>query len=242
MTHFFDYTIRTDLPDSMPNDKLIINTINPHSFCVAEEDLDFKIALQKSDILIPDGEGIIWGVKLLRGQQIKKIAGFDLHQHLLTLLDKKGGGKVFYLGASTETLNKIKDRLAREFPTLLFERFSPPYKANFSKADNLEMIKQVNHFNPDVLFVGMTAPKQEKWVSENHQFLDAKIIASIGAVFDFYAGTVKRPSNFWIKLKMEWLVRLIGEPKRLFKRNFISTPQFIFAVLKEKWFAKGHSK
>ena len=96
------------------------------------------------------------------------------------------------------------------------------------------MINAVNEFNPDVLFVGMTAPKQEKWVYENRHLINAPVICSIGAVFDFYAGTVKRPGKFWISIGLEWLPRLLREPRRLWRRTFISTPLFIWFVLREK--------
>jgi N-acetylglucosaminyldiphosphoundecaprenol N-acetyl-beta-D-mannosaminyltransferase len=234
MIPFFDYTIRTDLPQKLPEKRMVINTINPHSFYVAEKNNFFKRALQNSDILIPDGEGIVWGVKKHTGNSIKKIAGFDLHQHCLKLLENQGGGKVFYLGAKESTLEKIKARLANEHSSIEVATFSPPCKSEFSVEESATMIAQVNDFQPDVLFVGMTAPKQELWVSEFYELIDAKIICSIGAVFDFYAGTVKRPSEFWVKLKLEWLVRFLKEPKRLFKRNFVSTPYFIFHVLKRK--------
>jgi N-acetylglucosaminyldiphosphoundecaprenol N-acetyl-beta-D-mannosaminyltransferase len=91
-------------------------------------------------------------------------------------------------------------------------------------------------FIPDVLFVGMTAPKQEKWVDANKHRLKVKNIASIGAVFDFYAGNVKRSSPFWISLGLEWLPRFLKEPRRLARRNLISTPTFIADVLKQKMF------
>ena len=81
----------------------------------------------------------------------------------------------------------------------------------------------------------MTAPKQEKWVYENQNQINANVITSIGAVFDFYAGTVKRSGAIWIKLGLEWLPRLLRDPKRLWKRNFISTPLFLWDVLKAKW-------
>ncbi|MEX0275522.1 MAG: WecB/TagA/CpsF family glycosyltransferase, partial [Flavobacteriaceae bacterium] len=93
-----------------------------------------------------------------------------------------------------------------------------PFKKVFSEKDSEEMIKAVNAFKPDVLFVGMTAPKQEKWVYVNGDQLNVNMVCSIGAVFDFYAGTVKRPSNVWINLGLEWLGRLLKEPRRMWKR------------------------
>ena len=104
--------------------------------------------------------------------------------------------------------------------------------------DSNDMTSAVNMTKPDVLFVGMTAPKQEKWVYKNKDSLKVKTICSIGAVFDFYSGNVKRPSSLWISLGLEWLPRFIKEPKRLFRRNMISTPKFIFLVLMSKIFKK----
>ena len=93
----------------------------------------------------------------------------------------------------------------------------------------------INSFQPDVLFVGMTAPKQEKWVYQFKNQLNVKVIASVGAVFDFYAGMIKRPGKFWISLGLEWLPRFFREPKRLWRRNLISTPSFICIVIREKF-------
>lgn len=234
MIPFFDYKISKTLPAELPTDKIVINTINPHSFCAANSDKDFKLALLDSDILIPDGIGIVWGVKMLEGIKINKIAGFDLHLHCLKLLENKGGGKVFYLGASQDTLIKIKEKITKEYPMIEVGFYSPPYKPLFTEEENNEMISRINMFSPDILFVGMTAPKQEKWVHLHKTFVNVKIICSIGAVFDFYSGTVKRPSQFWIKLGLEWLPRFLKEPKRLAKRNLISTPSFIYYVFIKK--------
>jgi N-acetylglucosaminyldiphosphoundecaprenol N-acetyl-beta-D-mannosaminyltransferase len=234
---FLDYSIyKGDLKECFATGKTLINTINQYSFCIAEKDVAFKNALQQSDVLLPDGMAIVAAVKLLNGQKIKKIAGADIHHHLLDQLNKKGGS-CFYLGSSETTLNKIVARVSREFPNIKINTFSPPFKTKFSAIENKQMLEAVNSFQPDVLFVGMTAPKQEKWSFEHKEQLDAKIICSIGAVFDFYAGTIVRPHPFWIKLKLEWFIRLVKEPKRMWKRYLYYGPVFIMMILKEK-FAK----
>lgn len=215
------------------NSKQMVNTINPHSYCVAQKDTLFNKALKRSDILLPDGIGIVWATRFLNGKRIPKIAGADLHNYCLEKANKTGK-KVFYLGAAQSTLDKIKSRLKNEYPNVKAGFYSPPYKAVFSNEDNQEMIRQINDFQPDFLFVGMTAPKQEKWIYEHFDQLQVKTTCAIGAVFDFYAGTVKRPNPFWIKLGLEWLVRFIKEPKRLAQRNLVSTPKFITAMIKEK--------
>jgi N-acetylglucosaminyldiphosphoundecaprenol N-acetyl-beta-D-mannosaminyltransferase len=222
-----------DLSQCIANRKTLINTINQYSFCIAEKDAAFKKSLQQSDILLPDGMAIVAAVQLLSSTKIKKIAGADIHHFLLDDLNKKGG-RCFYLGSSQNTLHKIAERLSREFPNIKVGTFSPHYKTEFSDKDNRQMIAAVNAFQPDVLFVGMTAPKQEKWSFTHKEQLDAKIICSIGAVFDFYAGTVERPSPFWIQLRLEWFIRLIKEPKRMWKRYLYYGPIFIKLILEKK--------
>lgn len=213
--------------------KTLITTINQYSFCIAEEDQEFKKALLQSDVLLPDGMAIVSAVQLQTGKKIKKIAGADIHLHLLNDLNKKAGS-CFYLGASERTLSKIKERLAIEFPNIEVATYSPPFKSHFSKFENKEMVDVINAFAPDVVFVGMTAPKQEKWAFHHKTQLKTKTICAIGAVFDFYAGTVERPSLFWVNLKLEWLIRLVKEPKRMWKRYLYYGPVFIGYMLQNK--------
>ncbi|QLG44571.1 WecB/TagA/CpsF family glycosyltransferase [Costertonia aggregata] len=231
------YKIYTDYLELPIREKTIINTINPHSYCISRKDNYFAEALKNSDILLADGIGIVWATKVLKGKKIKKIAGYDIFIHLMNYLNSVHGS-CFFLGASQQTLNFIKENTSKEYPNLRVGSYSPPYKAIFDKADSVEMCKRVNNFKPDVLFVGMTAPKQEKWVYEFKNNLDADIICSIGAVFDFYAGTIKRPGKVWINLGLEWLPRFLKEPKRLAKRNLVSTPKFIAEVIFFKLFKR----
>lgn len=230
---FLHYNISTDLPPKLEGEKLLINTINPHSYCVAKTDSDFDESLSKCDILIPDGVGIVIGYKLLYGKTIRKISGYDLHLHYLNLVNQKRG-KVFYLGASEDTLKLIKEKVATQYPFVEVASYSPPYKSTFTNEESRQMVEIVNDYQPDVLFVGMTAPKQEKWAFKYKNQLDTKVICSIGAVFDFYAGTVKRPSKIWIDLGLEWFPRLLREPKRLWRRTFISTPAYMMDIFSSK--------
>lgn len=212
---------------------VLINTINQYSYCIAEKNHLFKRALLNSDVLLPDGVGITAAVKLLTGNRIKKIAGADLHQHLLERLNKVGG-RCFYLGSSAGTLKMIVHRLKTDYPNVCVGTFSPPYKSAFDEVDNQTMLKAVNEFEPEVLFVGMTAPKQEQWAYMHREQLGAEFICSIGAVFDFYAGTIARPKDVWIKLKLEWFIRLLREPKRMGRRYLYYGPIYIGLLVKQK--------
>jgi len=232
--NILDFEIDTSINQLDVNSKsLLVNTINPHSYCVTKKDALFKEALQNSDILIPDGIGIVWAIRFLTGRRIQRIPGADLHAYLLNQLNQKGG-KVFYLGSMQSTLDAIEARIKNEFPNIKFAGYSPPYKPEFSEEENQLMINSINRFSPDVVFVGMTAPKQEKWAYRHKEKIDANIISSVGAVFDFYAGTIKR-APFWMqKVGMEWLHRSIINPSKLGKRNMLSNPEFVWDVLKYK--------
>ncbi|MES2375630.1 MAG: WecB/TagA/CpsF family glycosyltransferase [Bacteroidota bacterium] len=229
-----DYSIFNSSLSNVDFDaKCLISTVNQYSYMVAEKDKDFKKALIGSDILLADGVGIVAAAKILNGDKIKKIAGADIHRHLLQKLNQEGG-RCFYLGATEATLAIITKRIAKEYPKIKVATYSPPFKAEFSADDDTEMIAAVNKFNPHVLFVGMTAPKQEKWSFKYKDRLNATVICPIGAVFDFYAETITRPSQFWVNVGMEWAVRLIKEPKRMAKRYLYYGPAFVLELFKVK--------
>lgn len=231
--HIFNDDINTIF---INNEQTIINTINAHSYIVAKSDDVFKNALLESDILLPDGEGIVLMARILMGKKIKKIAGADIHSYLLKVANDKTL-KCFYLGASESTLKLIKNKLSKNHTNITFGFYSPPFKDVFSESDNRDMLNKVNEFAPDILFMGMTAPKQEKWVHNHKDQINSKIICSIGAVFDFIAETKKRAPEWVINLKLEWLYRSFTA-WRLTKRYIYSTPLFLIEVYKLKYFKK----
>jgi N-acetylglucosaminyldiphosphoundecaprenol N-acetyl-beta-D-mannosaminyltransferase len=232
------FNIAPTYPKLSLDGKMIINTLNPHSYCMARKDPAFETALQDSDRLVPDGIGIVWAVRTLKKQKISKIAGYDIFIHIMEYLNEMAGS-CFFLGASEETLALIQARSGKEYPNVHVYTCSPPYKSEFDQEESYAMCAKIKATGADVLFVGMTAPKQEKWVYQNKAALSPAIICSIGAVFDFYAGTVKRSHPFWIKLGLEWLPRFFKEPKRLAERNLVSTPKFILEVFSYKLFKRG---
>jgi len=208
---------------------------NPHSLMVAEKDHIFCKAIHSADMLTPDGVGIIIASKLLGGRIKERVTGSDVFEGVNNILNNRKNYRYFFLGSSPETLDMIRDRLTEDCPNIVFAgAYSPPYKDVFNEEDNRLMVEAINAARPDVLWVGMTAPKQEKWVYQNSKKLDVKFIGAIGAVFDFYVGNVNRPHPIYQKIGLEWLPRLIHEPRRLWRRNFVSSPQFILKVLKQK--------
>jgi N-acetylglucosaminyldiphosphoundecaprenol N-acetyl-beta-D-mannosaminyltransferase len=210
---------------------------NPHSLVVADGDPEFRQALLDAHLLVPDGVGILLGSRILGGKVREVVTGSDIFSGLSRRLDHAGERRYsyFFLGASEKTLRKISARLSRDYPGIrLAGVYSPPFKTEFSDEDSRRMIEAVNAARPDVLWVGMTAPKQEKWIHKYRELLDVKFIGAVGAVFDFYSGNVKRSHPVFRKLGLEWLPRLCREPQRLWRRNFVSSPVFLARVICER--------
>ncbi len=228
-------TSRAELA-KLPEGKLLINTINAFSYDNARKDVLFSEALQKGDVLIPDGISIVKACRFLnaKSQPKERIAGWDLFVYEMEKLNRVGG-KVMFLGSSDAVLNLIRHRVAEKYPKIEVDTYSPPYKPEFSDEDNEAMISAINHSNPDLLWIGMTAPKQEKWAYTHLNRFDVHChIGTIGAVFDFFAGTVKRAPERWQRAGLEWLYRLLSEPRRMWRRYFIGNAKFIYYIMVEK--------
>lgn len=222
----------------LPDGKLLINTINAHSFNTAQKDELFAEALAKGDVLIPDGASIIWACKWLKAKSQPKMrcAGWDLFNHEMVKLNQKGG-KVMFMGSSNNVLSKIVEKAAEVYPNLMVDTYSPPYKPEFSDEDNRAIVEAINVSNPDLLWIGMTAPKQEKWTYSHWDELNIHChVGTVGAVFDFFAGTYQRAPQWYQDHGLEWLYRLLKEPRRMWRRYILGNPLFIWNVIKEKIF------
>lgn len=228
-----NYTLFNQPLSQINMQKALINTINAYSYNTVHEDDDFNRALQSSTVLLPDGISVVWAMRLLTGEKFKKIAGADLFLYEMERINSING-TCFFLGSSNENLKKIKDRATKDYPNVKVYTFSPPYKSEFSDFDNRVMLDAINSVKPDVLFVGMTAPKQEKWAYHQFENLQVGHVCCIGAVFDFYAGTVNRAPHWMIKVGIEWSYRFLKEPRRLWRRYLIGNFQFVRYILLEK--------
>lgn len=226
--------------------KVLINTINAHSFNTAQKDGRFAEALSKGDYLIPDGASIVKACHWLKtaSQPKERIAGWDLFTFEMQQLERKSRQRlpadnqlrVMFMGSSEKVLGLIRKRAAVDFPNLEVVTYSPPYKPSFSDDDDKAIIEAINKANPDLLWIGMTAPKQEKWTYAHWGELDIHChVGTIGAVFDFYAGTAQRAPRWWQEHSLEWLYRLMKEPKRMWRRYVIGNPLFVYNVMKEKY-------
>lgn len=258
---------------TLPKGKLLINTINAHSFNTAKKDKFFAEALTNGDALIPDGVSIVKACRWIKAksQPKERIAGWDLFEFEMNKLEQLGicdeeigvdnsslnnsqsasadnsklktqNSKfrerpltVMFMGSSQKVLDLIVKRTAEVYPHLKVVTYSPPYKPEFSDEDNKAIIDAINAADPDLLWIGMTAPKQEKWTYSHWSELNIHChVGTIGAVFDFFAGTVERAPMWWQRNGLEWLYRLLKEPKRMWRRYIIGNALFLWNMLKEK--------
>ena len=276
---------------ALPEGKLLINTINAHSYNTARKDELFAEALTNGDVLIPDGVSIVKACRWIKAksQPKERIAGWDLFEFEMNKLEECGmknvecgvngeecgmnnssldnsqsasadhscSGKrlyepsaklktqnsklrspqrtVMFMGSSQKVLDLIVKRAAEVYPHLKIVTYSPPYKPEFSDEDNKAIVEAINAADPDLLWIGMTAPKQEKWTYSHWNELNIHChVGTIGAVFDFFAGTVERAPIWWQRHGLEWLYRLLKEPKRMWRRYIIGNTLFLWNMVKEK--------
>lgn len=228
-------TSRKEL-EGLPEGKLLINTINAHSYNTALKDPLFAEALMRGDALIPDGASIVMACRWLKAkcQPKERIAGWDLFTFEMERLNRRGG-TCFFMGSSEKVLALIREKAAKVYPNIRIETYSPPYKPVFSEEENRDIVNAINQAQPDLLWIGMTAPKQEKWAYSHWKELDIHChCGTIGAVFDFFAGTMERAPLWWQEHSLEWLYRLMKEPKRMWRRYIVGNLLFLCNVLKEK--------
>lgn len=206
---------------------------NVHTTVTSYEEPSY-CAIQNGGIMaIPDG-GPLSSLGRKRGfVTMERTTGPSLMGELFKISAKRGYRHYFY-GSTDETLEKLKNRLQEYYPEIqIAGMYSPPFRALSIEEDN-EVIEKINETNPDFVWIGLGAPKQEKWMF-NHQGSINGLMIGVGAGFDYYAGNIKRAPQWMQRCNLEWLYRLMQDPKRLFKRYFQLNIKFIlYAYLLKK--------
>ncbi len=220
-------TIHTLEKRIMENKKTFIVTANPEIVMHAQRDPHYKKTLQSADYIIPDGIGVIMGAKLLKNPLPERIPGFDLMKDLLHLANKESL-RVFFLGAREEVLNKAIDNVKRDYPGIQVAGCHH----GFFEENDLEVVSMVKESSPDMVFVALGFPRQERWIHNNYHLFQKGIFMGVGGSFDVLSGTIKRAPELWRKLNIEWLYRLIKQPQRWKRMAFL--PLFILKILRTR--------
>lgn len=212
--------------------RITVACVNPHSQIVAESDSFFKSSFNSFDILLPDGIGTVLASRILGGNIKARITGPEFFHILSKALNIPGNSYTYYfLGSTPEVLQGIEKNMALQYPYIpVVGTYSPPI-GTFSDLDNGNIVNHINLTQPNILWVGLTAPKQEKWIISHVSRLNVQLAAAIGAEFDYLAGNKKRPPSWMAKSGLQWLHRFIKEPTRTWERHLLSMPTFMLKII-----------
>ncbi len=210
--------------ESLDNKKgFVIFTPNPEIVNVTKKDKEFTKILNSADIVTPDGIGIVYASKILKGNITSRAPGFDISKGIIEKLDKKGGS-LYIFGGKPGVAELAAENLKKEYKNLVICGVHNGY---FD--DDSEIIESVAQASPDLLMVCLGAPKQEKWIYKNKEKLNAGIIIGAGGSVDVLSGQVKRAPEFYTKHGLEWFYRLITQPTRI--KRMIKLPLFLIDVM-----------
>ncbi len=211
----------------------MVVTPNVDHIVKLQKDEEFKRVYDNSDLVLVDGQILVWSSKLLRKGLKEKVSGSDLLPNLCEhSVDK--GYKVFFLGGMPGVADKAAKVLKEKQPNLkIVGTYSPPFGFENDEKENDKINNMLLKLKPDILFVGLGAPKQEKWIFNNKDKYKVPVSLGIGASFDFVAGTIKRAPKWMQQCGLEWFFRFLKEPKRLFRRYFIDDSVFILMFINE---------
>lgn len=209
------------------NKKFIV-TANPEIVMETRNNENYKNCILQADYVIADGIGIIIASKWLRQPLQERIPGFEL---MISMIEyaSNSNKSCYFLGASELVNLEAVKRLKMQFPDLIVAG----HHHGFFDLNDQEIVEQVKKANPDFIFVALGMPKQEQWIAKNINFFSKGIFMGVGGSFDVAAGEVKRASNIWIKLNLEWLYRLIKQPYRW--KRILKVFEFIFRIIFNKY-------
>lgn len=198
---------------------------NVHTTVMAYDNKDYLNVQNNSILSIPDG-GPLSSVGRKRGyNEMERTTGPDLLNEILKISADKKYRHYFY-GTTNETLDKLQNEIKKKYGDVyIVGKYSPPFR-KLTKEEDLQIVDNINKANPDFVWVGLGAPKQENWMYEHKNKVNALMIG-VGAAFDYLAGNIKRAPMWMQKLNLEWLYRLIQDPVRLFSRYLYTNTKFI---------------
>ncbi|QII50869.1 WecB/TagA/CpsF family glycosyltransferase [Bacillus paralicheniformis] len=208
------------------NEGAFIATVNPEIGYAAAKDKDYYQTVSSADFILPDGIGIVLTSRLINSRLKSRIAGYDVFINLLSLADRKKK-RVFLYGAKQEVIQAVADRLSTEYPGIELAGYSHGYVKDKGK-----VAKQIAAAKPDMVFVALGYPHQEKFIYEHKHLFPQAIAIGIGGSFDVFSGKVKRAPKMFIKLNLEWMYRLLTNPTRW--KRMLNIPKYVFSVLKDE--------
>jgi N-acetylglucosaminyldiphosphoundecaprenol N-acetyl-beta-D-mannosaminyltransferase len=199
----------------------------------ARKNRELNAVYNSADIVTADGVPVVWASRLLSEPIRGRVTGLDLLPAFSEISARKNYS-FFFLGAAEGVAEKLADKLRSTYPGLqIAGTWSPPFRERFSGEENREMVERINQSGADVLWVSLTAPKQDLWIASHFDQLNVSVAIGVGAAFDVVAGNISRAPLWMQQNGLEWFYRLIKEPGRLSKRYLVEAPVFIPLIFKQ---------
>jgi len=199
-----------------------------------QSDAELRRAYENASLVLADGIPIMWAAKFLGAPLKEKISGSDLFPKLCEVATEREY-RLFFLGGRPEAALKAAEILRNRHAKIqIVGTYSPPFNFENDKVENDKIVRMIKDSKPDILFVGLGAPKQEKWIYRHKDEYQVPVSIGIGASFEFISGMVKRAPLWMQKAGLEWFWRLVMEPRRLWKRYLVDDMKFFWLVLRQK--------
>lgn len=199
----------------------------------ASRDVELQEILLQADCVVCDGMPLVWASRWVDAPLPERVAGSDLVWKLFER-GAQEGWRIYFLGATEDTLARLEETLHRDYPGLVIAGWHAPPFGSIHDLDNDVIASDIYHAHPDILLVAMGCPKQEKWISMFHRSTGVPLSIGVGASLDFVVGRVRRAPGWMQKSGLEWFFRLLQEPGRMFRRYFIDLLYFVFSVRRQK--------
>lgn len=203
--------------------RLLIGVVNAAKVVKLTHDRLLRDSLLDADLLLADGQSVVWASRLLRQPLPERVAGIDLFEALLALADTEGL-RVYLLGARPDVLARVEEQIAERWPGVVLAGSRDGY---FSDEDSSAVAADIVRSRADMLFLGMTTPKKEIFLSRYAPLLGVPVLHGVGGSFDVLAGVTRRAPQLWQRLGLEWAYRVLQEPRRLWRRYLTTNLAFI---------------
>lgn len=204
-----------------------------HTVMVCQEDPQLRDAVLRSDLVVPDGQPIVWAMNALGHKLSSRVYGPELMARHCERSAETGARIFLYGGANQGALVQLALNLRRRYPGIrIVGGYSPPFRALTAEEEDA-IVSEINASGADIVWVGIGVPKQEKWMAAMRDRLDTPVLIGVGAAFDFHAGRVAQAPDWMQRMGMEWAFRLSREPRRLWKRYAMYNPKFVVGFLRQ---------
>ena len=197
-----------------------------HGIWLAHKQPELRRILRTADLWVPDGIAPVWVARLRGHRQVRRVAGAELMEAFFAEANERGYRSYFY-GDTAETLKDLSAKVAARYPRhKIVGAHSPPFRP-VSEEEDERSIREINEAKPDVLWVGLGLPKQERWIFEHRERLRVPVAVGVGAAFGFLSGRVRRCPRWLGESGLEWAYRFLCEPKKLWRRDLLEGPRFL---------------